>query len=117
MPDGGAPLGLDDFCRRFGGSSDDRHALSKLHPLLASLAAEAPLAARIEAVERLSHWVRFGGRVTSQPGTSGEDPRTSRLRVLVTVLDKTPAWQKAVATNVSAVLAETSGVRLFCQTG
>lgn len=114
-----------------------------LDVLLAAADPQAPFAARIEWLARLLAWVRIhtppggagadaGSLAAEAAGGDGNDVpgvvavplahdalrvRAARVRFLLRVLDRQPAWKAAVARTLRSILRDGDGVRLFGATG
>ncbi|WP_070108252.1 site-specific recombinase [Burkholderia plantarii] len=102
-----------------------RSASHQLDALLANADADAPYAERSEWLIELAHWLRRDGAV--QPGTAdgaaATAPRSpaatahARLRYVLHVLDRNPAWKTHVARILRALLRETDAISLLCDAG
>ncbi len=110
-----------------------RSASHQLDALLATADADAPFAERSEWLIELAHWLRRDGGVQapaeSGPGASAAtaaDPHAevvprfashARLRYVLHVLDRNPAWKENVARMLRALLRESDGISLLCDAG
>ncbi|WP_414443955.1 site-specific recombinase [Burkholderia sp. 22PA0106] len=108
-----------------------RSASQQLDALLASADAAAPYAERSEWLIELTHWLRREGGVQqpaeaespARPTETGDDdaPRRfashARLRYVLHVLDRNPAWKTHVARMLRALLRESDGISLLCDAG
>ena len=83
--------------------------------------AGAPYAERSEWLIELAHWIRRHGTVQADAATDGAATRSARehvrLRYLLNVLDRNPAWKANVASILRAVLRESDGISLLCDAG
>ncbi|WP_323121417.1 site-specific recombinase [Burkholderia alba] len=101
-----------------------RSAGHQLDALLANADADAPYADRSEWLIELAHWLhRSGGAM--QPATgdaeNAQDERSfvahARLRYVLHVLDRNPAWKTNVARILRGALRESDGISLLCDAG
>ncbi|WP_186024065.1 site-specific recombinase [Burkholderia gladioli] len=105
-----------------------RSASHQLDALLATADANAPHAERSEWLIELAHWLRREGSVqppaaerAAAEGAAPEPPRGftahARLRYVLHVLDRNPAWKANVARMLRALLRESDGISLLCDAG
>ncbi|MBU9176612.1 site-specific recombinase [Burkholderia gladioli] len=100
-----------------------RSASHQLDALLATADANAPHAERSEWLIELAHWLRREGSVQppAAEGAAAEPPRGftahARLRYVLHVLDRNPAWKANVARMLRALLRESDGISLLCDAG
>jgi site-specific recombinase len=99
-----------------------RSAGPQLDMLLAMADAKAPYAERGEWLIELAHWIRRRGALQAEAGEAGAPgtrahPEHTRLRYLLQVLDRNPAWKANVAGILRAVLRESDGISLLCDAG
>lgn len=112
------PPDVDEFCKSLAPNDPRNRSLLKLLKLLGSMDPEAPLRERLDAIEDTAHWLRERGHVPPVAGSQEHEPLpTSRMRLLVCVLDSVPAWRRAFARVLRTVLWECTGLRLLCMTG
>jgi site-specific recombinase len=81
---------------------------SDLDILLAAADTKAPLDERLQWLVRLLSWVRF---------EAGDETPLTRLRYLMMILDRNPAWKKSVAQILRSVVKQVSGIELYTETG
>ena len=106
--------------KKWRASRDGGH---QLDALLAIADKRAPFAERSEWLIELAHWIRRGHAV--RPGTTDtadttapqSDPAHTRIRYLLRVLDRNPAWKAHVAGILRALLRESDGLSLLCDAG
>ncbi|SMG42460.1 site-specific recombinase [Paraburkholderia susongensis] len=111
---------LKRLIKKWRASRDGGH---QLDALLAIADKTAPYAERCEWLIELAHWIRRGRAV--RPGTAdGAESAAShpnaahtRIRYLLHVLDRNPAWKVNVAGILRALLRETDGLSLLCDAG
>lgn len=99
-----------------------RSASHQLDALLAHADADAPYAERTEWLIELAHWLRRSdGMQAAQDPAERDDARAhpahARLRYLLHVLDRNPAWKSHVARILRSVLRECDGISLLCDAG
>ncbi|MEK6348861.1 MAG: site-specific recombinase [Burkholderia sp.] len=105
-----------------------RSASHQLDALLATADADAPYAERSEWLIELAHWLRREGHVQpaeadapARPAEADDAPRRfashARLRYVLHVLDRNPAWKTNVARMLRALLRESDGISLLCDAG
>ncbi|MDZ4677969.1 MAG: gliding motility protein [Oligoflexia bacterium] len=96
----------------------DPHARKKeLSYILDNAKSETTLLERIIWLESLVDWIRASTQLPTEFETSTGQFQNARIRFLLQVLDRHHDWKKTVSENFRAILEETSGVQLFCQTG
>ncbi len=110
------------FERRYGVNGPARRQARELWKLLRELREQGQEAvAPAECARRLLAlwgWVLGGRGGTDLYGADGaDDPRTARLRFLLSVLEREEALAAPVRARLSEVLAHTSVVRLLCSSG
>ncbi|HEX3382341.1 MAG TPA: site-specific recombinase [Paraburkholderia sp.] len=106
--------------KKWRASRDGGH---QLDALLAIADKRAPYAERSEWLIELAHWIRRGHTV--RPGAADaddtaapqSDPAHTRIRYLLRVLDRNPAWKANVAGILRALLRESDGLSLLCDAG
>lgn len=109
---------LKRFIKKWRASRDGGH---QLDALLAIADKSAPYPDRSEWLIELAHWIRRGRAV--QPGEpdikadSRSMPAHTRIRYLLHVLDRNPAWKANVAGILRALLRESDGLSLLCDAG
>ncbi|MBN3727973.1 site-specific recombinase [Burkholderia sp. Ac-20379] len=109
-----------------------RSASHQLDALLATADADAPYAERSEWLIELAHWLRREGNVqpaeadaparpAATDASDDDAPRRfashARLRYVLHVLDRNPAWKTNVARMLRALLRESDGISLLCDAG
>ncbi|ACR27790.1 site-specific recombinase [Burkholderia glumae] len=102
-----------------------RSASHQLDALLANADADAPYAERSEWLIELAHWLRRDGTLQTPGASDGAaaEPRSptatahARLRYVLHVLDRNPAWKTHVARILRALLRETDAISLLCDAG
>lgn len=105
-----------------------RSAGHQLDALLAVADADAPYAERSDWLIELAHWIHRGGKldaVASAPDTADAapgkphraPPEHARVRYLLHVLDRNPAWKANVGAMVRELLRETDSISLLCDAG
>lgn len=94
-----------------------RRAAHRLDVLLAQADPSLELAERNQWLIELAHWLHDGG--TLEDGLDGEVayPPHARLRYLLHVLRRNPAWRATVGATLRATLDECDTVSLLCDTG
>ncbi|HEY1589945.1 MAG TPA: hypothetical protein VGG00_09430, partial [Rhodanobacter sp.] len=92
--------------------------------MLAIADQHAAYAERSEWLIELTHWIHRRGKVQPQPAIQeapADDarrlPEHTRLRYMLQVLDRNPAWKANVAGIVRALLRESDGISLLCDAG
>jgi len=116
---------LKRLIRKWRASRDGGH---QLDALLAIADQTAPYAERSEWLIELAHWIRRGRAV--QPGAAeaansaaesaappSKNPAHTRIRYLLHVLDRNPAWKANVAGILRALLRESDSLSLLCDAG
>lgn len=95
-----------------------RSAGHQLDALLAMADATASYAERSEWLIELAHWIRRRGIVQADGATEARSVQEhTRLRYMLNVLDRNPAWKANVAGILRAVLRESDGISLLCDAG
>ncbi|WP_321840658.1 site-specific recombinase [Paraburkholderia bannensis] len=103
-----------------------RSAGQQLDALLASADADAPYAERSDWLIELAHWIHRRGKLDAdQPGSSAPSddapqrtpPEHVRVRYLLHVLDRNPAWKANVGAMVRKLLRESDSISLLCDAG
>jgi site-specific recombinase len=101
--------------KKWRASRDSGH---QLDALLAIADKTAPYPDRSEWLIELAHWIHRGRSVhPEQPGTANTTPAHTRIRYLLHVLDRNPAWKTNVAGILRALLRESDGLSLLCDAG
>ncbi|SDQ28600.1 Site-specific recombinase [Paraburkholderia fungorum] len=105
------------FIKKWRASRDGGH---QLDALLAIADRTAPYPERSEWLIELAHWIRRGRAV--QPAAAENTPSQStpphtRIRYLLHVLDRNPAWKANVAGILRRLLRESDGLSLLCDAG
>jgi site-specific recombinase len=108
---------LKRFIKKWRASRDGGH---QLDALLAIADRTAPYPERSEWLIELAHWIRRGRAV--QPAAAEDAPPQStpphtRIRYLLHVLDRNPAWKANVAGILRRLLRESDGLSLLCDAG
>ena len=108
---------LNSYWRKWRAS---RHAGHQLDELLAHADPAAPLAVRNQWLIELAHWVQKRGALVNEERSEGEAVRYrphTRLRYLLQMLDRNPAWRLPVARTLRSVINESDAISLLCDTG
>jgi len=90
--------------------------------LLAHADPHAPLAQRNQWLIEVAHWLHRGGSLAPADG-SGVDggdlkfPPHTRLRYLLQVLARNPAWKAQCALTLRRILADSETISLLCESG
>ncbi|WP_133650187.1 site-specific recombinase [Paraburkholderia flava] len=114
---------LTTFLKKWRASRSSGH---QLDALLAIADADAPYAERSEWLIELAHWIHRGGNVQADPSEANANadtdaPRTmpahTRVRYLLHVLDRNPAWKANVAGILRGLLRDSDGISLLCDAG
>ncbi len=115
-PDPLPPLSLLPL---YSGAPGAEDTLRELIALLDGLPTYASLMERTAWLDRLVTWLKTSGPVPSRRGRLApvESMGSARLRLLVELLDGSPAWCEALRVLVRSVLAETSAVSLLTDCG
>ncbi|MGB8415775.1 site-specific recombinase [Paraburkholderia sp.] len=109
------------FLKKWRASRDGGH---QLDALLAIADKTAPYPDRSEWLIELAHWIHRGRAVqpeqldnTVENATSRSTLAHARVRYLLHVLDRNPAWKANVAGILRALLRESDGLSLLCDAG
>lgn len=110
---------IKTFVKKWRASRSSGH---QLDALLAIADQHAPYADRSEWLIELSHWIHRGGAVQAVAQDPAEDdtrrlPEHTRLRYMLHVLDRNPAWKANVAGVLRALLRESDAISLLCDAG
>ncbi|MFM0100820.1 site-specific recombinase [Paraburkholderia nemoris] len=106
---------LKTLVKKWRASRDSGH---QLDALLAIADKTAPYPDRSEWLIELAHWIHRGRAVhPEQPGTASPSPAHTRIRYMLNVLDRNPAWKSNVAGILRALLRESDGLSLLCDAG
>lgn len=108
---------LTSYWRKWRAS---RHAGHQLDELLAHADPTAPLAVRNQWLIELAHWVQKRGSLANETRAEGEAARYrphTRLRYLLQMLDRNPAWRLPVARTLRSVINDSDAISLLCDTG
>ncbi|VVE02568.1 site-specific recombinase transmembrane protein [Pandoraea iniqua] len=108
---------LTSYWRKWRAS---RHAGHQLDELLAHADPAAPLAVRNQWLIELAHWVQKRGSLANEARAEGEAVRYrphTRLRYLLQMLDRNPAWRLPVARTLRSVINDSDAISLLCDTG
>jgi site-specific recombinase len=114
---------LKTFVKKWRASRNSGH---QLDALLAIADQNAPYAERSEWLIEVAHWIHRDGIVqpvapAAMQEAAQDDARRvrehARLRYLLHVLDRNPAWKANVAGILRALLRESDGISLLCDAG
>lgn len=100
-----------------------RGAISPLDVLLAGADPDASHAERNEWLIELAHWLHRGDAsgtsdaLTEHAGSPRAPMIHTRLRYLLQVLERNPAWRSQVARLLRATLRDSDGISLLCESG
>ncbi|MBB3257862.1 site-specific recombinase [Paraburkholderia bannensis] len=101
-----------------------RSAGQQLDALLASADADAPYAERSDWLIELAHWIHRRGKLdadaASEPTPDAPQrtpPEHVRVRYLLHVLDRNPAWKANVGAMVRKLLRDSDSISLLCDAG
>lgn len=96
-----------------------RHAGHQLDELLAGADASAPLVMRNQWLIELAHWVQKRGALVEAPveGDAARYRPHTRLRYLLQMLERNPAWRLSVARTLRSVVHDSDAMSLLCDTG
>ncbi|MDR3101535.1 MAG: site-specific recombinase [Paraburkholderia sp.] len=102
-----------------------RSAVRQLDALLAIADANAPYAERSDWLIELAHWLHRRGQLDADAtsSTAAPDaplrapPEHARVRYLLHVLDRNPAWKANVGAMVRKLLRESDSITLLCDAG
>jgi site-specific recombinase len=106
----GLPPPLEALLGRFGGGPVKDKDLRALHRWLSSLTLTTPFHECAAALETGARWVHAGVGAT---GEGGESLATTRLRILLDVLDMAPVWRRTFAYTAQTLLQGTTALPLF----
>ena len=111
--------GFIEAVRRWRASRSAGH---QLDVLLAMADEKASYAERSEWLIELAHWIRRRGSMQADAVADGDAAARpvsahTRVRYLLQVLDRNPAWKSNVAGILRAVLRESDGISLLCDAG
>lgn len=90
---------------------------SDLDVLLSSAKDNRQLEDKLQWLVKLLQWIRYEGAVDSHLEKETGRLPVARLRFLLIVLDRNPAWKKEVAVILRTVVHEVSGLELYTETG
>ncbi|KND58192.1 Site-specific recombinase [Candidatus Burkholderia verschuerenii] len=93
-----------------------RNANQQLDILLSGAHPGAARAERNEWLIELAHWLHRGG-AAARDEASAHHPIHTRLRYLLLVLERNPAWRSNVARLIRTTLRESDGISLLCESG
>ena len=112
---------IQTFVKKWRASRNSGH---QLDALLATANQHASYAERSEWLIELAHWIHRRGKVQPQPTVQEVPtdegrrlPEHTRLRYMLQVLDRNPAWKANVAGVMRALLRESDGISLLCDAG
>ncbi|WP_322058598.1 site-specific recombinase [Paraburkholderia sp. J63] len=102
-----------------------RSAVRQLDALLATADADAPYAERSDWLIELAHWLHRRGKLdadATSPAAAENaplraPPEHARVRYLLHVLDRNPAWKANVGAMVRKLLRESDSITLLCDAG
>ncbi|CAG9249347.1 Site-specific recombinase [Paraburkholderia unamae] len=101
-----------------------RNAGQQLDALLALADADAPYAERSEWLIELAHWIHRRGQLDNADSGAQADapahrapPEHARVRYLLHVLDRNPAWKANVGAMLRKLLRESDSISLLCDAG
>ncbi len=110
---------VDAFCVQHAPRAPGHAAVRDLLPLLHALPSEGGLEARLDWVERCVHWLREP--LPARGLVEKEEPEapaaTTRLALLVRVLEGETAFREALTRLVGALAGQLEGMTLFSQVG
>ncbi|MBO9667735.1 MAG: site-specific recombinase [Bdellovibrio sp.] len=89
---------------------------SDLDILLAAAGSQKQLEDQLQWLVNLLQWVRYEGGLDAHIKEAGHLPG-ARLRYLLMVLERNPAWKKDIAVILRAVVKNVSGLELYTETG
>ncbi|HWD20599.1 MAG TPA: site-specific recombinase [Verrucomicrobiae bacterium] len=99
---------------RFAGQ---RSALPPLDVLASSASPKDTLENRLNWLVDVVRWIRRPGHDDAPSSSPEIQIQEGRLRRLLDVLDRNPAWKKSVAQTLRSIIRETSALELFSETG
>ena len=102
-----------------------RSAVRQLDTLLATADADAPYAERSDWLIELAHWIHRRGKLDADTTSAAAAPDASlrappehaRVRYLLHVLERNPAWKANVGAMVRKLLRESDSITLLCDAG
>ena len=102
-----------------------RSAVRQLDALLATADADAPYAERSDWLIELAHWIHRRGKLDADTTSSAAapdaplraPPEHARVRYLLHVLDRNPAWKANVGAMVRKLLRKSDSITLLCDAG
>ncbi|TAM08117.1 MAG: hypothetical protein EPN70_01010 [Paraburkholderia sp.] len=102
-----------------------RGTVQQLDALLAAADADAPYAERSDCLIELMHWIHRRGTLdaTDLARTASDDepraapPEHARVRYLLHVLERNPAWRANVGAIIRKLLRESDSISLLCDAG
>ncbi|HKT96312.1 MAG TPA: hypothetical protein VJS30_07225, partial [Paraburkholderia sp.] len=102
-----------------------RSAVRQLDALLATADADAPYAERSDWLIELAHWIHRRGKLDADTTSSAAAPDAplralpehARVRYLLHVLDRNPAWKANVGAMVRKLLRKSDSITLLCDAG
>jgi len=102
-----------------------RSAVRQLDALLATADADAPYAERSDWLIELAHWIHRRGKLDTDATSAAAapdaplraPPEHARVRYLLHVLERNPAWKANVGAMVRKLLHESDSITLLCDAG
>lgn len=106
---------MRSLIRRWKAAGQERLGLDII---LSHASAQMPLSDRIEWLIELFQWLRLPGKID----LANDDHKTgilqtTRLRYLLTILEKNPIWKQQTSETLRSILKDTNAFNLFCATG
>lgn len=92
----------------------------QIDALLAHADPDAELAVRNEWLIEVSHWLHREGTLASDAPQPDQAPKYRphvRLRYLLQLLDRNPAWKVRVSLTLQSIVRDTDAMALFCDSG
>lgn len=118
---------LTTFRKKWRASRDTGQ---QIDALLAHADPQAPLAQRNQWLIEIAHWLHRGGALQTADGApsrgaAGDNtaepvlkfPPHTRLRYLLQLLERNPAWRTRCAATLRLTLAESDTISLLCESG
>ncbi|WP_233840829.1 site-specific recombinase [Dyella sp. 2HG41-7] len=99
---------------------ESRSAGRQIDALLAHADPDAALAVRNEWLIEVSHWLHREGTLASDVAQPDRTPKYRphvRLRYLLQLLDRNPAWRANVALTLQSIVRDTDAMALLCDSG